>query len=127
VYHLAVVDMPITPLQADLVAMLEAMRRAERALFDDVPPEARERPGAIGEWSVKDVRAHLAAWRAIEAAAAEGRHRFIYAFPAVANAASNAVCAMLGFERMGSESLEYPPGTWMECAVWRRELGPALP
>ena len=64
---------------------------------------------------------------AIEAAAAEGRHRFIYAFPAVANAASNAVCAKLGFERMGSEALEYPPGTSMECAIWRRELGPALP
>jgi RimJ/RimL family protein N-acetyltransferase len=64
---------------------------------------------------------------AIEAAAAEGRHRFIYAFPAVANGASNAVCAKLGFERMGSESLEYPPGQWMECAIWRRELGRALP
>jgi hypothetical protein len=67
VYHLAVVDTPLTPLQTDLVAMLEAMRRAERMLFEEVPPDAREQPGAIGEWSVKDVRAHLAAWRAIEA------------------------------------------------------------
>ena len=66
-YHLAVVDTPLTPLQTDLVAMLEAMRRAERMLFEEVPPDAREQPGAIGEWSVKDVRAHLAAWRAIEA------------------------------------------------------------
>ena len=65
---------------------------------------------------------------AIEAAAAEGRHRFIYAVPAVANAASNAVCAKLGMVRMGSEALEYPPGSdnWMECAIWRRELRPAL-
>jgi RimJ/RimL family protein N-acetyltransferase len=62
--------------------------------------------------------------QAVEAAANEGRHRFIYAFPAVANRASNAVCARLGFERMGAESLEYPPGTWMECAIWRRELRP---
>jgi hypothetical protein len=67
VYHRAVVATPLTPLQADLVAMLEATRRAEHALFDEVPADARERPGAIGEWSVKDVRAHLAAWRAIEA------------------------------------------------------------
>jgi hypothetical protein len=67
VYHLAVVDTPLTPLQADLVAMLESMRRAERALFAEVPPDGREQPGAIGEWSVKDVRAHLAAWRSIEA------------------------------------------------------------
>jgi RimJ/RimL family protein N-acetyltransferase len=59
---------------------------------------------------------------AIEAAAAERRHPFIYAFPAVANGPSNAVCAKLGFERLGTESLEYPPGTWMECAIWRRAL-----
>ena len=60
---------------------------------------------------------------AMEAAAAERLHPFIYAFPAVENLASNAVCAKLGFERLGSESLEYPPGTWMECAIWRGDLG----
>lgn len=59
---------------------------------------------------------------ALEAAAAEGRYRFVYAFPAVENGPSNAVCAKLGMEMLGSESLEYPPGTWMECAIWRREL-----
>lgn len=59
---------------------------------------------------------------AIEAAAAERRHPFIYAFPAVKNGPSNAVCSKLGFEMLGSESLEYPPGTWMECAVWRLAL-----
>ena len=62
---------------------------------------------------------------AMERAAAEGQYRFIYAFPAVENAPSNAVCAKLGFERLGSEMLEYPPGTKMECAVWRRELAQA--
>ncbi len=59
---------------------------------------------------------------AIEAAAAERVHPFIYGFPAVENGPSNAVCAKLGFERLGSESLEYPPGTRMECAIWRRRL-----
>lgn len=59
---------------------------------------------------------------AVEAAVAEERYRFIHAFPAVENGSSNAVCAKLGFEKLGSESLEYPPGTWMECAIWRREL-----
>jgi RimJ/RimL family protein N-acetyltransferase len=59
---------------------------------------------------------------ALDAAAAEHRYPFIYAFPAVANGPSNGVCARLGFERLGSESLEYPPGTWMECAIWRRAL-----
>jgi RimJ/RimL family protein N-acetyltransferase len=61
---------------------------------------------------------------ALEVAAGEQRHRFIYAFPAVANGPSNGVCARLGFERLGSESSEYPPGSdlWMECAIWRRQL-----
>jgi RimJ/RimL family protein N-acetyltransferase len=59
---------------------------------------------------------------AMDVLAGEGRHRFAYAFPAVANGPSNGVCAKLGFEMVGSESLEYPPGTWMECAIWRREL-----
>ena len=59
---------------------------------------------------------------ALEAAAAERLHPFVYAFPAVDNGPSNAVCAKLGFERLGSESLEYPPGTRMDCAIWRRSL-----
>jgi RimJ/RimL family protein N-acetyltransferase len=64
---------------------------------------------------------------ALEVAAGERRHRFIYAFPAVENGPSNGVCARLGFERLGSESSEYPPGSnlWMECAIWRRQLFPA--
>lgn len=61
---------------------------------------------------------------ALEAAAAEGRYRFVYAFPSVDNGPSNAVCAKLGMEMIGSEPLEYPHGSdiWMDCAVWRREL-----
>jgi RimJ/RimL family protein N-acetyltransferase len=58
----------------------------------------------------------------MEVLAREGRHRFVYAFPAVDNGPSNGVCAKLGFERVGSESLEYPPGTWMDCSIWRLEL-----
>jgi RimJ/RimL family protein N-acetyltransferase len=61
---------------------------------------------------------------ALEAAAAEGRYRFVYAFPALENGPSNGVCAKLGFEMVGTESLEYPPGSdiWMECTIWRHEL-----
>jgi len=69
--------------------------------------------------------ANAGAALAVEQAAADGRYRFVYAFPAVDNGASNGVCAKLGFERLGTENLEYPPGTWMECAIWRRDLGPA--
>jgi hypothetical protein len=47
--------------------MLDAMRDAERDLFGRIPAGRREASGTIGEWSVKDVWAHLAAWRAVEA------------------------------------------------------------
>ncbi|HSO28852.1 MAG TPA: hypothetical protein VLS28_03045 [Candidatus Sulfomarinibacteraceae bacterium] len=56
-----------SPLHADLVEMLEATRATEHDLFGALPPERREIPGADGGWSAKDVWAHLAAWRSIEA------------------------------------------------------------
>jgi len=61
---------------------------------------------------------------AMEVLASEGRYRFVYAFPAVDNAPSNAVCTKLGMEMVGTESLEYPPDSdlRMDCAIWRREL-----
>lgn len=58
---------PQSPLHVDLVSILEATRDAERDLFAMLPPGQREVPGAIGTWSAKDVRAHLVAWRSIEA------------------------------------------------------------
>ena len=64
-----------SPLNADLLAILEATREAERDLFGMLPAARREEGGAIGEWSAKDVRAHLAAWRAIEARRIEARLR----------------------------------------------------
>jgi RimJ/RimL family protein N-acetyltransferase len=66
--------------------------------------------------------ATLGAALAMDVLAQEGKYQFVYAFPAVDNGPSNAVCAKLGFEMVGSESLEYPPGTRMECAIWRCEL-----
>jgi hypothetical protein len=56
-----------TPLQADLIDMLQATRAAERDLFAMLDEPTIARPGAVGEWSPKDVQLHLAAWRAIEA------------------------------------------------------------
>ena len=69
-------------LQADLVAMLEATRRAERDLFRLLTRDTREAHGADGGWSPKDVLAHMAAWRSIEARrleAAAGRDSGILA------------------------------------------------
>jgi hypothetical protein len=67
------VDTTRTPLQADLVAMLQALRNAEQDLFAMVPPQIREKEGTFGDWSPKDVLAHLGAWRAIEARRLEAR------------------------------------------------------
>ena len=66
---------------------------------------------------------------AMEVLAGERTHRYVYAFPAVDNGPSNGVCAKLGMEMVGTESLEYPPGSdlWMDCAVWRRELPGVAP
>lgn len=47
--------------------MLRATRTAERDLFAKLPAATRDAPGAGGGWSPKDVLAHLAAWRSIEA------------------------------------------------------------
>lgn len=51
----------------DLVEMLEATRVAERAIFATLDPVGRDKPATIGEWSAKDLLAHLAAWREVEA------------------------------------------------------------
>ena len=53
--------------------MLHSLQEAERDLFAMVPTGTREAPGTIGEWSVKDVLAHVAAWRAIAARRLEAR------------------------------------------------------
>jgi RimJ/RimL family protein N-acetyltransferase len=60
---------------------------------------------------------------AIEAARATGLREAAHAFPAVDNAASNALCAKLGFELVGESEFEYPPGHLMRCNDWRIGLG----
>jgi hypothetical protein len=53
-------------LHADLVEMLEATRDAERAIYGLLDPDVRDAPRTIGDWSAKDVLAHLASWREVE-------------------------------------------------------------
>jgi hypothetical protein len=62
-----------SPLHADLVQMLESTRAAERDLYAMLPAEVREAPATVGDWSAKDVLAHISAWRAIEARRLEAR------------------------------------------------------
>jgi RimJ/RimL family protein N-acetyltransferase len=60
--------------------------------------------------------------QAIEIARARGRHRWMHAFPKVANAASNAICRKLGFDFLGEEDFEYPAGNPIRCNDWRLDL-----
>jgi RimJ/RimL family protein N-acetyltransferase len=60
--------------------------------------------------------------QAIEAARAEGKHRWFHAFPSVESAPSNAICRKLGFELLGAFDFEYPPGHPMRCNDWRLDL-----
>jgi len=59
---------------------------------------------------------------AAEAARADGRHRWLYAFPSVEHTASNAVCRKAGFELRGESEFEYPKGHFIRSNVWRLDL-----
>lgn len=59
---------------------------------------------------------------AVADARAQGRHRYVHAYPSVDNAASNGVCRRAGFELLGEHDFEYPPGHPMRCNDWRIDL-----
>ena len=46
-----------------LIASIEGVRERWCRLVADVGPDRLERPGAMGDWTFKDVAAHLTAWR----------------------------------------------------------------
>jgi hypothetical protein len=56
----------LSPLQQDLVALLEAVRRAEHDLFAALDDGSHREP-VIENLTGGDIRAHLAAWRGVEA------------------------------------------------------------
>jgi RimJ/RimL family protein N-acetyltransferase len=60
----------------------------------------------------------------IDLCRAEGTHRYLYAYPSVDNAPSNAICSKLGFELIDVEEYEYPNGSGniLRCNDWRFEL-----
>jgi RimJ/RimL family protein N-acetyltransferase len=59
-----------------------------------------------------------------ELARADGRRRYLHAFPKVDNGASNAVCRKAGFTNLGEVSAEFPPGNPIRCYNWRLDLHP---
>lgn len=60
----------------------------------------------------------------VEEARGAGLHRYMLAYPAVDNAASNAICRKLGFILLGAGDFEYPKGHFMRCNEWRLDLRP---
>jgi RimJ/RimL family protein N-acetyltransferase len=104
---------------------------------------ARDAAGSIGYWAL-DWRGETvweAGWhvlpefqgRGIATAAvglvvaqatADGRHRWMHAFPAVDNEPSNAVCRRSGFTNLGPCDFEYPAGHQMRCNDWAIALHP---
>ena len=60
----------------------------------------------------------------IERARAEQKHRFLYAYPSVDNAPSNAICRKLGFTLVSVSEYEYPKdsGNILRCNDWRLDL-----
>lgn len=60
----------------------------------------------------------------IELARADGRRRYLHAFPNVENLASNGICRKAGFTNLGEVQAEFPPGHPMTCNNWRFDLHP---
>jgi RimJ/RimL family protein N-acetyltransferase len=60
----------------------------------------------------------------IERLRAARTRQYLYAYPSVENAPSNAICRKLGFEVVGMTEYEYPvdSGNIMRCNDWRLDL-----
>jgi len=54
----------------------------------------------------------------LEKVRAKEKHRYIHAFPAFENEASNAVCRKAGFTLIGECEVEFPPGRPMRANDW---------
>ena len=55
-------DVPRPTSKRDLLEAIDRERGRLDALLESVPPERMVESGVVGEWSVKDVLAHLSAW-----------------------------------------------------------------
>lgn len=120
---------------------VESARTGPDQIFSVLAPGERGGVGSVGYWerpwkgeTVYEIGwgvlpayqgkgvATSAAAAVIGTARAQNRHRFVHAFPSVANRASNAICRKLGFTLVGECDFEYPPGRVMRCNDWRLDL-----
>ncbi|MEO8252016.1 MAG: GNAT family N-acetyltransferase [Chloroflexota bacterium] len=120
---------------------LAGHRTGKARMFKIIAESGSEPAGIVGYWekSWRDELIWEAGWsvlteyqgRGIAKAATsalvgrarlEKRHRFLHAFPAVENGASNGVCRALGFDLVEECEFEYPPGHLIRCNDWRLDL-----
>ena len=122
----------------------ERQRRYEppgSGMFKIVDGETGEAVGSVGYWerTWRDGQVYELGWSVLPAfqgrglarlataqvialTRAEGRLRFVHAFPSVDNAPSNAICRRLGFTLIEECDFEYPPGRPLRCNDWRLDL-----
>jgi RimJ/RimL family protein N-acetyltransferase len=112
-------------------------------MFKIVDEATGEALGSVGYWDKdwRDKQVYETGWfvlpafqgrgiaveataQAIVLAKSEGKHRYLHAFPAVENGASNAICRKLGFTLIEALEFEYPSGSGnlMQCNDWRLDL-----
>jgi RimJ/RimL family protein N-acetyltransferase len=112
-------------------------------MFRIVDAETGEGMGSVGYWEreLTDMLVYETGWsvlpefqgrgiataataQCIELARAQRKHQFMHAYPGDDNHASNAICRKLGFEQVGVDEYEYPPGSGkiMRCNDWRLDL-----
>lgn len=128
-------------LAARHVRYLETNRSGKGRMCSIASLPGRETAGGIGYWETLHhgetayeigwnvLPAHQGRGIAVAATAAalalaksERKHRYLFAFPSVDNAASNAVCRKNGFSFVGECEFEYPKGNFMRCNEWRIDL-----
>ena len=128
-------------MEARHAKFLELPVSGEGRMFKIVNEETGEALGSVGywerEWRGETVYemgwgvlvpyqgkgvARAGTVQAIAAARAEGKHRYMHAFPLVENAPSNGVCRTLGFTLVEECDFEYPPGNPVRCNDWRFAL-----
>jgi len=136
------------PMSADQI--LERQQRYERLpaagngrMFKIVTAASGERVGSVGYWERESSEGQVyetgwlvlpafhgrgvatrATAQVIERARAEAKHRYLYAYPSVDNAPSNAICRKLGFKLIRESDYEYPEnsGNIVRCKDWRFDL-----
>jgi RimJ/RimL family protein N-acetyltransferase len=122
---------------------MSAEKIVERQLRYERLPATGESVGSIGYWERESSEGHVyetgwlvlpafqgrgvatsATAQVIERARAEAKHRYLYAYPSVDNAASNAICRKLGFALIRVSEYEYPKdsGNILRCNDWRLDL-----